>query len=62
MIDSLPDNYRNVLQLRDIEGYDTAEVADTLGISERNVKVRLHSARAALIKLLEPMLRGDVIL
>jgi len=59
-IDSLPDNYRIVLHLRDIEGCDTTEVADALGISESNVKVRLHRARAALKKLLEPMLRGDV--
>ncbi len=58
---SLPDNYRIVMQLRNIEGYDTAEVADALGISESNVKVRLHRARAALKKLLEPMLRGELI-
>lgn len=60
-IESLPDNYRIVLQLRDIEGYDTAEVADAVGISESNVKVRLHRARAALKKLLEPIMRGEVI-
>jgi RNA polymerase sigma-70 factor (ECF subfamily) len=58
-IDSLPDSYRLVLQLRDIEGYDTAEVATLLEISESNVKVRLHRARAALKKLLEPVLRKE---
>jgi len=56
----LPDAYRIVLQLRDIEGYDTAEVAELMGISVSNVKVRLHRARAALKKLLEPILRGEV--
>lgn len=58
-IRSLPDPYRIVLQLRDIEGYDTGETAQLLEISEANVKVRLHRARAALKKILEPILRGE---
>ena len=56
----LPDTYRIVFQLRDIEQYDTSEVAELLNISASNVKVRLHRARAALKKLLEPLLRGEV--
>ncbi len=59
-INSLPDSYRIILQLRDIEEYATAEVAELLEISETNVKVRLHRARAALKKLLEPILREEV--
>ena len=59
-IGELPGAYRVVLQLRDIEGYDTAEVAELLELSTTNVKVRLHRARAALKKLLEPVLRGEV--
>ena len=59
-INELPDSYRIVLQLRDIEGCDTKEVAALLGISESNVKVRLHRARVVLKKLLEPILRGEV--
>ena len=59
-IDALPDSYRIVILLRDIEGYDTSEVSKLLDISESNVKVRLHRARAALKKLLEPLLRGEV--
>jgi RNA polymerase sigma-70 factor (ECF subfamily) len=59
-IDELPDSYRIVLQLRDIEGYTTSEVAALLEISEANVKVRLHRARSALKKLLEPILRGEL--
>ena len=58
-IDKLPDAYRNVLLLRDIEGYDTGEVAELLALSESNVKVRLHRARTALKKLIEPLLRGE---
>jgi RNA polymerase sigma-70 factor (ECF subfamily) len=59
-VGALPDAYRIVLQLRDIEGYDTGEVAELLDISASNTKVRLHRARAALKKLLEPVLRGEV--
>ena len=58
-IRALPDSYRIVLQLRDIEGYDTGETAELLQTSQSNVKVRLHRARAALKKILEPILRGE---
>jgi RNA polymerase sigma-70 factor (ECF subfamily) len=44
----LPDSLRVVFVLRDIEGLSTAEVADSLGLTETNVKVRLHRARLAL--------------
>ena len=54
-IDRLPDDYRTVLLLRDIQELDTAEVAQQLGITEGNVKVRLHRARQALKTLLEPL-------
>ncbi len=59
-INKLPDKYRNVLLLRDIEGYDTSQVAEILEISESNVKVRLHRSHAALKKLIEPLLRGKI--
>ena len=55
LISELPDAYRVVLQLRDIEEMTTAEVSDLLEITEANVKVRLHRARTALKSLLEPM-------
>ena len=58
-IEQLPENYRIVLQLRDIEEHDTATVAEILGITEGAVKVRLHRARSALKALLEPLLRGE---
>ena len=43
-----------------VEEFDTAEVAEMLELTPANVKVRLHRARAALKKLLEPILRGEV--
>ena len=56
-IDRLPESYREVLLLRDIEELDTAAAADVLGITENLVKVRLHRARQALRTLLEPRFR-----
>jgi RNA polymerase sigma-70 factor (ECF subfamily) len=54
-IEQLPESYRTVLMLRDIEGYDTAETARMLNSTEANVKTRLHRARQALRTLLEPL-------
>lgn len=60
-IDTLPENYRTVLVLRDIEGLDTAETAAVLGVSDNAVKTRLHRARQALRSLLDPLVRrGDL--
>jgi len=53
-IDRLPDNYRIVLLLRDIEEMETEEVAEMLELTTNNVKVRLHRARMALRELLSP--------
>lgn len=52
-IDQLPDLYREVLILRDIEELDTRETASILGLSEGGVKTRLHRARQALTILLQ---------
>ena len=57
-IQQLPDGYREVLILRDIEGHTTAEVCEMLSLSSSAVKVRLHRARAALKRILEPYLEG----
>jgi len=56
-IDALPDSYRTVLLLRDIEELDTEETAQAMGISPNAVKTRLHRARQALRTLLEPHFR-----
>lgn len=56
-IDKLPENYRTVLLLRDIEEMSTPEAADALGITENAVKIRLHRARQALRALIDQGLR-----
>jgi RNA polymerase sigma-70 factor (ECF subfamily) len=59
-IDELPDTYRLVLLLRDIEELSTEETAEALGITANAVKIRLHRARQALRTLLDPHMRGEV--
>lgn len=59
-IDRLPETYRTVLLLRDIEELDTEEVARLLAISPNAVKIRLHRARQALRELLDPHFREDL--
>jgi RNA polymerase sigma-70 factor (ECF subfamily) len=54
-IESLPDSYRIVLVLRDIEELDTETVAQMLEITPGSVKVRLHRGRQALRTLLDPV-------
>lgn len=54
----LPESYRTVLMLRDIEGLDTSETAKALALTPTAVKLRLHRARLALRTLLDPHLRG----
>ena len=41
----LPENYRTVIWLFDVLGFSLKEIADILGLSVENVKVRLHRAR-----------------
>lgn len=51
-VEKLPDAYRTVFMLRDIEEMSTTDTANVLEISEENVKVRLHRARSLLRKSL----------
>jgi RNA polymerase sigma-70 factor (ECF subfamily) len=51
-IDTLPDGMREVFVLRDVEGLSTAEVAESLDVSEDVVKTRLSRGRAALRRAL----------
>jgi len=57
-VEALPEIYRNVVLLRDIEEMDARETAEALGITEGAVKVRLHRARALLQRELAPHLKG----
>lgn len=52
-IDALPADFKTVLVLSELEGLANKEIADILGISLDNVKIRLHRARARLKKALE---------
>lgn len=59
-IEQLPESYRTVLLLRDIEEMDTEEVARVLAVTPNVVKVRLHRARQALRALLDVRFRRGV--
>lgn len=48
VVDALPDLLRPVFVLREVEGLSSAETATALGISEGNVRQRLHRAKALL--------------
>lgn len=48
LLPTLPEHQRQVVVLRDIEGIDAGEVSAILGITEGNVRVLLHRARARL--------------
>ena len=57
----LPDEYREVLLLRDAEGLTAPEAAQVLGVSIDALKSRLHRARAALREALRPVLEAEVL-
>ena len=59
-IEALPDSYRTVLMLRDIEELNTEDTASLLEISPNAVKIRLHRARQALRQLLDADLAKGV--
>lgn len=59
LIGQLPEGYRTVLMLRDIEELDTRETAEVMQISENAVKTRLHRARQALKTLLDEAFQED---
>ena len=50
IIATLPENYRTVIVLSEMEGLRDGEIADILGLSLQAAKVRLHRARARLKK------------
>jgi RNA polymerase sigma-70 factor (ECF subfamily) len=47
-VDRLPDNYKSVIVLSELEGFKNSEIGDILGISLDAVKIRLHRAREKL--------------
>src|SRR5262249_50313046 len=58
-IESLPDGFRAVFMLRAVEEMSTSEVAECLDLTEENVKVRLHRARALLKEHVAQRLEGS---
>ncbi len=58
-VDTLPDTYRTVFMLRDVEGLSTSETGEGLGIGDEAVKTRLHRARA-MIRRAVTLKIGDV--
>ena len=56
-VQALPDMYREIFTLRDLDELNVAETAAALGINENMVKVRLHRARMMLQKRLAPILK-----
>jgi RNA polymerase sigma-70 factor, ECF subfamily len=59
-VEQLPETYRIVIRLRDLEGLSTEETAARLGTNCGAVKARLHRARQALKTLLEPQFANAV--
>jgi len=51
-VENLPENYRSVVIMRDVEQMSTSETAECLSITEDNVKIRLHRAHGLLRKAL----------
>jgi RNA polymerase sigma-70 factor (ECF subfamily) len=52
-LDALPQGQRQVMTLRDVEGWGSAEVCELLGLTEANQRVLLHRARARVRRALE---------
>lgn len=58
-LETLPEAQRTVMTLRDVEGWDSPEVCELLGISEANQRVLLHRARSKVRALLEARIGKD---
>jgi RNA polymerase sigma-70 factor (ECF subfamily) len=58
-VDALPAAQREVIALRDIEGFSAAEVCDVLGVTEANQRVLLHRARARVRAEIEAYLQRE---
>jgi RNA polymerase sigma-70 factor (ECF subfamily) len=59
-IERLPHNQGEVIRLRDVEGFPSAEVCELLSVSEANQRVLLHRARSKVRAALETYLEGGV--
>jgi RNA polymerase sigma factor (sigma-70 family) len=57
-IDNLPEKYRAVYVMREVEGMENHQISQILGLTEANVKVRLHRSRAIIKDLLLKFTEG----
>ncbi|ASZ12831.1 RNA polymerase sigma factor [Chitinophaga pendula] len=55
IIHTLPEKYRTIIQLRDMDGYSYQEIADILEVEMSEVKINLHRARKAVREKLQNM-------
>lgn len=58
-LETLSDNYREVIELRDLEELSTEETAERLDLTRVNVRVRLHRARKKLKTVLDEQFDAD---
>lgn len=58
-LEMLSDNYREVIELRDLEELSTEETAERLDLTRVNVRVRLHRARKKLKSVLDEQFDAD---
>lgn len=58
-VDGLPETYRVVFMMRDIEGLSTSETGEGLGLGEEAVKTRLHRARAMIRRAVSARIGGE---
>ena len=59
-IGTLPDAQREVILLRDVDGWTPMEVSDVLGITDGNQRVLLHRARSKVRAALEEYLNPEI--
>lgn len=59
-VEVLPDPLRSVFCLREVEGLSTGQTADLLGLTEENVRVRLHRAKRSLRQRLDQRIGREV--
>lgn len=58
-LDRLPEEFRAVIVLKDIEGLESRAIAEALGVSDALVRQRLHRGRQALLKLMTPYMAEE---